>query len=121
MADMSLDGGRGIRPRLRDPYHQVAVAGVVGLIRPADAVRREQAHVLWGNGHQALLCCRTGGSATRSLSHRRPESLPVMRHSSMSAPAGLSRIDHFSDSAELNFKRIHDRKDLLLGNPAAIL
>ena len=65
---MSLDAGRGFHPSLCDPEHEVAVAGVSGLFRPAQAIPREQPHLLRGDH---------------------------VPHCSPSTPKSLSRIDHF--------------------------
>ena len=79
IADVSLDAGRGFHPRLCDLEHEVAVAGVVGLVRPAQAIQCEQAHILSGDQTSAPLVALRGGSATGlSVTDATDGPLPVM-------------------------------------------
>src|SRR5688572_27794239 len=79
IADMSLDAGRGRHPRLCNSEHEVAVARVVGFVRPAQAVEREQAH-LFGGGSHCGGSGRLGAGALPSSQSPTPrdEPLPVM-------------------------------------------
>jgi hypothetical protein len=62
IAGMPLNAGRGIHPRLCDLEHEVAVAGVVGFIRPTQAVQCKQAHLLRGDDHAPIVHTCTGES-----------------------------------------------------------